>query len=154
MRNLRANVVLVGCVIAAASCNLSFAPQRGAASSAKADVVLLNGDILTGEGLGSGSPHRVSALAVRNGVVVAIGADEEISKLRGPKTEVIDLRGAFAMPGFNDAHLHLASGGFEKLNVDLVGVKSLAEMKDRIAARVKSSSPGEWMRGRGWDHTK
>ena len=43
-------------------------------------------------------------------------------------------------------------GGFLKLNVDLVGVRSLAEMKDRIAARVVGAAPGEWIKGRGWDH--
>jgi predicted amidohydrolase YtcJ len=153
MRTLPTNIVLLGCLLGTAW-QPSIAQQRSLASSSKADVVLLNGNILTGEGLGSGSPQRVSALAIRNGAVMAVGGDEEISKLRGPKTEAIDLRGAFTMPGFNDAHVHLASGGFEKLNVDLVGVKSLAEMKERIAARVKLSSPGEWIRGRGWDHTK
>jgi len=67
---------------------------------------------------------------------------------------VIDLGGAFVMPGFNDAHVHLASGGFEKLNVDLAAVKSLEEMKRRIAERVKNCGAGEWIKGRGWDHTK
>jgi predicted amidohydrolase YtcJ len=49
--------------------------------------------------------------------------------------------------------LHLASGGFEKLNVNLTGAKSLEEMKARIAERAKSAAPGEWLYGRGWDHT-
>ena len=49
--------------------------------------------------------------------------------------------------------MHLGSGGFEKLNVDLVGSKSLDDMKQRIAARVKTAAPGEWIIGRGWDHT-
>jgi predicted amidohydrolase YtcJ len=49
--------------------------------------------------------------------------------------------------------VHLGSGGFEKLNVNLVGATSLAEMKDRITARVKKAAPGEWIVGRGWDHT-
>ncbi len=80
-------------------------------------------------------------------------SNAEIQKLKGPKTEVVDMGGHFAMPGFNDAHVHLGSGGFEKLNVDLVGAKSLADMKDRIAARVKTAAPGEWIIGRGWDHT-
>jgi predicted amidohydrolase YtcJ len=57
------------------------------------------------------------------------------------------------MPGFNDAHVHLASAGLERLNVDLVGVKSLEEMEGRIASRVTSTSAGEWVVGRGWDHT-
>ena len=57
------------------------------------------------------------------------------------------------MPGFNDAHCHLASGGQSKLEVDLVGVRSLDEMKQRIARGVRSARPGEWVIGRGWDHT-
>jgi predicted amidohydrolase YtcJ len=57
------------------------------------------------------------------------------------------------MPGFNDAHTHLANGGFEKLNIDLVGSKSLQEMQQRIDARAKTAAPGEWLVGRGWDHT-
>jgi predicted amidohydrolase YtcJ len=57
------------------------------------------------------------------------------------------------MPGFNDAHLHLANAGFEKLNVNLVGAKSLAEMQGRIAERAQAAPAGEWILGRGWDHT-
>src|SRR5271157_6418585 len=103
MRTLRANVPLLCCLMAAAW-NPSLAQQKGAVSSVKADVVVLNGNILTGEGLVSGSPQRVSALAIRDGLVIAVGGDQEISRFRGPTTEVIDLLGAFVMPGFNDAH--------------------------------------------------
>jgi predicted amidohydrolase YtcJ len=93
------------------------------------------------------------AIAVKDGKILAIGRSEEILKTYGDsKTEVIDLQQQFVVPGFNDAHLHLASGGFLKLNVDLVGVRSLAEMKDRIAVRVRTAAPGEWIKGRGWDH--
>jgi predicted amidohydrolase YtcJ len=49
--------------------------------------------------------------------------------------------------------VHLGSGGFEKLNVNLIGSKSLDDMKQRIAARAKTAAPGEWIVGRGWDHT-
>jgi predicted amidohydrolase YtcJ len=118
-----------------------------------AQVLYIHGNILTGEGLASGNPQRVTALAIRDGIILAMGSDEEMLKLRGPKTEVIDLHGAFAMPGFNDAHVHLASAGREKLTVDLVGVKSLAEMQQRIAAAAKAAPAGSWLRGRGWDHT-
>jgi predicted amidohydrolase YtcJ len=130
-----------------------------------ADLIFINGDIYTGAnsvGLSSGGSAgingakergRVQALAVTSGKIIAVGSDADIQKLKGQKTQVIDLGGHFAMPGFNDAHVHLGSGGFEKLNVDLVGAKSLADMKDRIAARVKTAAPGEWITGRGWDHT-
>lgn len=100
------------------------------------------------------SHSYAEALAVKDGRVLAVGDTESILKLKGSHTTVIDLEGHFVLPGFNDAHLHLASGGFEKLNVDLVGTKSLREMQQRIAERVKTSGVGEWIRGRGWDHTK
>lgn len=98
-------------------------------------------------------PTYVQAVAVSDGKIVATGTNADIQKLKGPNTQVVDLGGHFAMPGFNDAHTHLASAGFEKLNVDLVGARSLAEMQQRIAARAKTAAPGEWVLGEGWDHT-
>jgi len=131
------------------------------AQQSPADLIFINGDIYTRAPIGgvfSGfkppqPPGRAQALAVAGGKITAIGSNEEIQKLKGPKTQVIDLGGHFVMPGFNDAHVHLGSGGFEKLNVNLVGAKSLDEMKQRIADRVKTAAPGEWIQGRGWDHT-
>jgi predicted amidohydrolase YtcJ len=122
--------------------------------SSLADAVYLNGEVLTGEKLGSGHPVRVSALAVRESVIVATGTDAEVLKgWRGPKTEVVDLRGSFVMPGFNDAHVHVASAGLEKIRIDLLGCKSLEEMQRRIALAASSAERGTWLQGRGWDHT-
>ena len=99
--------------------------------------------------------RQLTSFLVSDGKIKAFGPADALRKLlTGPKTQVIDLHGAFVMPGFNDAHAHLANGGFEKLNVNLIGTKSLAEMQSRIAARVKDAKPGEWIVGRGWDHTK
>lgn len=135
---------------------LTMTILSAAQNNSKADIIFINGDIYTGNN--SASPRvgyfHVNALAVSAGKIVAVGASADILKLKGPKTVVVDLQGRFVMPGFNDAHTHLASGGFEKLNVDLVGTKSLDEMKQRIAARAKTAAPGEWITGRGWDHTK
>ncbi|HET8666349.1 MAG TPA: amidohydrolase [Terriglobales bacterium] len=132
------------------------------------DVIFLNGDIYVGipltgsyaaafqgEGPGAKSPPRAQAMAVElaSGRIVAVGTNADIQKLTDKHTQIIDLGGRFVMPGFNDAHLHLAGGGFEKLNVNLVGVKSLDEMKSRIADRAKTTPAGEWLQGRGWDHT-
>src|SRR5262249_32288190 len=97
---------------------------------------------------------RAQVLAVTQGKIVAIGSSEDVKKWQGPQTQVIDLGGHFVMPGFNDAHLHLGSAGMSKLEVDLVGVRSLDEMKQRIAEGVKRARPGEWILGRGWDHTR
>jgi predicted amidohydrolase YtcJ len=95
------------------------------------------------------------AIAVKDGKVLEVGPNEQIlAEFRGQMTGIIDLKGRFVMPGFNDAHAHLASAGFEKLNVDLVGVKSLKEMKARILDHTRKAAKGEWIKGRGWDHTK
>jgi predicted amidohydrolase YtcJ len=132
-----------------------------------ADVIFINGDIYTDAGVITATtrngtlppittkiqPSAAHAIAVSGGKITAVGSNEEIQKLKGPKTQVIDLGGHFVMPGFNDAHVHLGSGGFEKLNVNLIGSKSLDDMKQRIAGRAKTAAPGEWIIGRGWDHT-
>jgi predicted amidohydrolase YtcJ len=131
-----------------------------------ADVIFINGTIYSGavqprkfkdpkigEIVAVGLPSVWQAIAVSDEDIIAAGTNEQIQKFKGPKTQVVDLGGHFVMPGFNDAHTHLASGGFEKLNVDLVGTRSLDEMKQRIGARAKTAAAGEWITGRGWDHT-
>jgi predicted amidohydrolase YtcJ len=121
------------------------------------DTIFLHGNILTGTHLrsddASPTPARVTAIAIANGKILAAGADADLLKLKGPKTRVIDLHGAFAMPGFNDAHTHIAEAGRQKLSVNLVGVHSLAEMQQRIRIYVATAKPGTWILGGGWDHT-
>ncbi len=121
------------------------------------DTIFLHGNILTGAHLRpddtSPTPERVTAIAVSGGVITAVGTDAEITRLRSAKTRVVDLNGAFAMPGFNDAHTHMASAGQQKLSVDLVGCRSLAEMQARIRRYAEKAAPGKWLEGGGWDHT-
>src|SRR5262249_54889395 len=122
------------------------------------DIIFQNGDIYSGvvkveNGAIVSVAPRAQALAVAQGKIVAIGSTEEIKKWQGPQTQVIDLGGHFVMPGFNDAHLHLGNAGISKLEVDLLGVRSLDQMKQRIAEGVKRAKRGEWLLGRGWDHT-
>ncbi len=100
------------------------------------DVIFLNGDIYT-----QATPARAQAIAVRDGRIVAIGTNDEIRKLKGKPPQVIDLGGHFVMPGFNDAHCHLAFGGLEQMNVNLVGSKSLQEMQQRLPTARKPRPP-------------
>ena len=123
-------------------------PAFSLPKDAPPDTIFVNGEIYT-----QAAPARAQALAVRDGRIVAIGSNDDIRKLKGTHTQVVDLGGHFVMPGFNDAHCHLQSGGFEQMNVNLVGTKSLAEMQQRIAAYAKNAAPGDWLVGRGWDHT-
>src|SRR5215469_6077950 len=80
------------------------------------DAIFVNGDIYT-----QAKPARAQALAVRDGRIAAIGSNEDIQKLKGSQTQVIDLGGHFVMPGFNDAHSHLAAAGMRHLEADLTG---------------------------------
>ena len=129
---------------------LGFGASPAAADSPQQpDTIFVNGDIYT-----QAKPERAQAMAVRDERVVAIGGNDEIRKLKGSGTEVVDLGGHFVMPGFNDAHVHLASGGFEKINVDLTGTQTLHDMQHRIGLRVVQAAPGEWIVGEGWDHTQ
>jgi hypothetical protein len=119
-----------------------------------ADAIYLHGNILTGVHLETAHPERVSAIAVAHGEVVGAGTDAEIkARFQGPATQIVDLHGAFVMPGFNDAHAHLGMGGRIRLSVDLLGVKSLADMQARIRAAAQKAPPGQWLSGGGWDHT-
>src|SRR5580704_9681629 len=74
------------------------------------EIVLLNGVIYTGDV----ARPRVEAVAIHGGVISAVGTTTEIQKLAGSNTQAVDLHGAFAMPGFNDAHTHVGSAGEAK----------------------------------------
>jgi predicted amidohydrolase YtcJ len=131
-----------------------FAAQLPAQTSPKADAIYVNGNILTGVDLTGAHPERVSAIAIGNGVILATGETAAIeAKFQAPSTQIIDLHGAFTMPGFNDAHAHLGSAGQIKLSVDLTGSTSLAEMQQRIQNAAQQAAPGVWLSGGGWDHT-
>ncbi len=133
---------------------MQCAPAQNAPQT-PADIIFIHGNVYTGLASTAqfSSVQREEAFAVRGGRIQAVGKNADIEKLRGPATQVIDLAGHFVMPGFNDAHLHLADAGLQKLSVDLTGVKSLEEFRQRLRARVETAKPGEWILGGGWDET-
>jgi predicted amidohydrolase YtcJ len=121
----------------------------------KADVIFVHGNVYTGVAVVSAfkTTKRAEAIAVREGRIEEVGESADVMKLRGPQTQVVDLGGKFVMPGFNDAHLHLAHAGFELLHVNLTGVKSIDEFRDKLRARAEAAAPNEWILGSGWDET-
>ncbi len=139
-------------LLLALACSALTASAQTAAPPAP-DVIYYHGVILTGTGLPGDTAERVSALALSHGLVQSTGTDAAVLKEKGPHTQLVDLGGAFVMPGFNDAHTHIAEAGQRKLSVDLTGTRSLAEMKARIAEAAHAAPPGHWLRGGGWDHT-
>ncbi|MGH9864384.1 MAG: amidohydrolase [Candidatus Acidiferrales bacterium] len=123
--------------------------QDEPAAKTPATLALINGDIYTV----ASQPVHAQAIAIQGEQIVAVGSNDDVRGWIGPHTRVIDLHGRFAMPGFNDAHTHLAAAGMAKLTVNLEGSKSLAEFQQRIRAALKNYKPGEWITGSGWDHT-
>ena len=121
----------------------------------KADIIFVHANVYTGVPANSAfsSIQREEAIAVRGDRIQAVGKKVDIEKLKGPQTEVVDLDGHFVMPGFNDAHLHLADAGQTKLSVDVTGVKSLDDLRARVQKKVEESKAGEWVLGAGWDET-
>jgi predicted amidohydrolase YtcJ len=121
------------------------------------EIIFYNGVIYTGVGMNEDRPQTVEAIAIGGGKVLAIGTSNEISRLAGPKTRRHDLSTAttsvFIFPGFNDAHVHLGSAGQTKLNVDLTGVQSLAEMLAKVETFANAAPAGHWLTGGNWDHT-
>ncbi|MGA8274437.1 MAG: amidohydrolase [Candidatus Sulfotelmatobacter sp.] len=155
MSALLGTVALAGfcCIQGQAQNANSQTPQ--AAPGPRADVIFIHANVYTGVPANAqfSSILREEAIAVRGDRIQAVGKNTDIAKLKGPQTQVIDLGGHFVMPGFNDAHLHLADAGLQKLNVDLTGVKTLDELRERVLARVEAAKPGVWILGGGWDET-
>ncbi len=129
--------------------------SQTAAAAVKADAIYVHANIYTGVA-GASSFHeiqRAQALALRGDRILAVGSEADILKLKGTATTVVDLKGHFLMPGFNDAHMHLTNAGFKRLTVDLTGARSLEEFRERIRKRVETAEPTEWITGSGWDET-
>ncbi|MEJ2217300.1 MAG: amidohydrolase family protein, partial [Gemmatimonadota bacterium] len=114
----------------------------GVRAQERADLVVHNAVIFTADDMLS--VH--SAMAVRDGRVLAVGDESLVSRYRAP--EVLDLRGRFVTPGFNDAHTHIR--GQPRRYVDMSGVKSMGEFQDRLRKKAQELGSGEWITGWGW----
>jgi len=165
LRRMSARTPLFAAILISGSLCLAQAPSAttlrpnspAARHNSAPDIIFVNGVIYTGEGFNQDKPETVDAMAIGGGKVLAVGTNEEIRKLAGPKTRVRDLQngvtGIFIFPGINDAHVHLGFAAQTRMNVDLTGVKSLAEMMAKVQAFAKNAPPGHWLTGGNWDHT-
>ena len=117
---------------------------------APADLVLRGGKVATADrALGN-----AEAIAVNGYQVTAVGGNDEISAYIGPDTEVIELNGRFAMPGFIEGHGHYMGLGRSKQILDLRSVGNWGEIVTMVAGAVDKAQPGEWIFGRGWHQDK
>jgi predicted amidohydrolase YtcJ len=115
-----------------------------------ADLVLRGGRILT---LDAAVPEA-EALAARNGAIVAVGSNADIDRFVGANTQVIDLAGQLAIPGFIEGHAHFNNIGEGKMNLELMNTKSWNEIVQMVAQAVEKAKPGQWIIGRGWHQEK
>jgi predicted amidohydrolase YtcJ len=113
------------------------------ANSAKADLILHNGRMAT---LDARRP-MAEAAAARDGRFVAVGTNGEVLKLRGDRTQVIDVKGHTVIPGLNDSHLHIIRGGLN-YNMELRwdGVPSLADALRMLKDQARRTPPPQWVR--------
>ena len=139
-------------------------PTTPSPAQGPADLVLTNAQIETMD-----PAHEwAGAVAIRGESIVAVSyivpgsveapkaasADApDIGPWLGPNTRILNMHGAFVMPGFNDAHVHIGQSALTKLAIDFTDVTSLEEFQQRIRAAIKDRAPGEWITGFGWDQT-
>ncbi|HSO23980.1 MAG TPA: amidohydrolase, partial [Chondromyces sp.] len=115
-----------------------------------ADLVLTGGRIVT---MDADHPEA-QALAARGQLVVAVGSESEVARLIGPETEVIDLEGAFAVPGLIEGHAHFLGVGRARMQLDLRSAASFDDIVAAVEAAVAEAEPGQWIFGRGWHQEK
>ena len=128
-----------------AGCDDPAAPQ-----DASADLVLTNGKIVTVDSL----RPEAEAMAVTGGTITALGTSAEIDDYIGEATQVIDLDGKLAIPGFIEGHGHYMGLGRARMILDLTKVKSWEEIVAMVAEAAEEAEPGEWITGRGWHQEK
>jgi len=127
--------------VAAAACGPRVEP---------ATMVVRNGKIVTAD---EGRPEA-QAMAIRGDTIVALGTNEEIAPYVGDTTEVIDLNGLLAVPGFIEGHGHFTGVGQARMNLNLMNVANWDEVVQMVADAVARAQPGDWIVGRGWHQEK
>ncbi len=115
-----------------------------------ADLILTNGNIYT---VNEANPW-VEAVAIKGDRVMRVGTTPEIEALRGDSTEVIDLEGQFAMPGFIEGHGHFEGVGRMAMGLNFLQAQNWNEIVGKVAEAAEEMEPGEWIIGRGWHQEK
>jgi predicted amidohydrolase YtcJ len=112
------------------------------ATAQAADTVLLNGKILTLDERSS----VVQAMAIRDDKIIASGASDDIAKLAGAGTRVIELGGRTVIPGLIDSHIHAIRAGLKfSAEVSWIGAKSIDEAMERVRLAAVYARPGTWI---------
>jgi predicted amidohydrolase YtcJ len=109
------------------------------------DLIITNGRVFTGAG-----GALAEAVAVRGNKILRVGTNRDIKRLRRRHTVSIDAHGAAVLPGFNDSHAHLISGGLGLHQLDLIEARTLDAIKDGIRGYAATHPDRAWITGHGW----
>ena len=117
----------------------------------RADLVLFNGRIWPGF-----AAPMVEAVAIAGNRILARGTTDGMKALAGPRARLIDLGGRFAMPGLNDAHLHVIPTGLRLADLDASPetAPTREALFDALRARAATTPKGEWILAKGFDQTR
>ena len=115
-----------------------------------ADLVLRDGKIVT---VDDANPEA-QALAVRGDEIIAVGTNDEVAAYIGEMTQVIELDGQLAIPGFIEGHGHFLGVGNAQMQLRLMDTQNWEEVVSMVAAAVEQAQPGQLIRGRGWHQEK
>ena len=138
-------------VLLAASVAIKTTERPAAQPVSPADLVLLNGKILTVDTRDS----IAQAVAIAGGKIVAVGSNDDVRARIGSNTQVMDLRGRTVTPGLIDTHVHFSEvDALYSVDLSDVSITKMDDALQRVAAQVARAKPGEWVRGRGWDEGK
>ena len=116
----------------------------------QADLVLRNGTVISVDSRKS----QYQGLAIKQGKVLALGSDEEITQYVGANTHIIELGGRTAIPGLIEGHGHFLSLGRAQQILDLTQARGFSDIVDQVAVAADSAKPGQWIFGRGWHQDK
>jgi predicted amidohydrolase YtcJ len=142
-RRLRLLIVVVIAAAAVLPSWLSLQAQTDEFDPA--DLILRNGLIYTVDETNT----MTEAVAIRNGKFMALGSSKDMMRLKGKKTRVIDLKGQFVLPGFNDNHVHFASAA-AFLDFNIMRATTQPDFVARVREVTARLAPGEWILGGYW----
>lgn len=113
------------------------------------DLILINGRLYTQDPINP----EASALAIRDGKILAVGKEDEIKGLQVPESRMIDLGGRLVIPGLTDSHFHFYQWALDSQNLKLSGLTSLEEILALVSVAVRDEPAESWIIGQGWNET-
>ena len=121
-------------------------PSTATNAAPAADLVMINGGIYTVDAERSWA----EAVAIRDGVIVAVGNNADIRALTGSGTRTMDLDGRMVLPGFHDAHVHPTMGGYALLGCDLEAQSTVESIIAKVTTCAGEAEEG-WLEGHAFD---